>query len=193
MSTALAIFARRGYAATRLADVADAMGVTRGAIYGHFASKQELFLAVVRKSQDPIYALLAEVEREAAAGVSPRASLRGMMLGWCRLLREDPQHRAGFELVMTKTTFVDELEELYEREKQLTRDVIRTVTRTVERGQAVGEFPAGLNPRDAGLTVYLHLMGLTQAWLFNPALFSLARRAETLADATLGGLGVQTA
>ena len=193
MSTALRVFARKGYAATRLVDVAEEMGVTRGAIYGHFNSKKDLFLEVVQQSQDPIYALLREMQESVFEDLSPLRAIRRMMLGWCRLLREDPAHRAGFELVLTKTTFIDELEELYEREKKLTRDVIRGVARMVEHGQALGEFPEGLAARDAGLTVYLHLMGVTQAWLFNPKLFSLARRAEALADATLAGLGARPA
>ena len=188
MSTALSIFARRGYAATRLSDVAAEMGVTRGAIYGHFASKRELFLEVVKQSQDPIYALLAQVWEDAHDEHTPLEMIRRFMLGWHRLLREDAAHRAGFELVLTKTTFVDELGELYEREKKLTRDVIRTLARVVEQGQALGEFPPELGPRDAGLTIYLHLMGVTQSWLFNPRLFSLSRQAEPLADACLAGL-----
>lgn len=39
---ALRLFAERGYAAVSMRDIAEAVGVRQGAIYNHFASKQEL-------------------------------------------------------------------------------------------------------------------------------------------------------
>ena len=62
LAGALTVFAARGYAATRMADVAAELGLTRGAVYGHFPNKAELFLEVVRLSQDPIYALIEEAD-----------------------------------------------------------------------------------------------------------------------------------
>lgn len=42
------LFYERGYAATSLEHVAEAAGVTKGAIYRHFASKEDLFFELVR-------------------------------------------------------------------------------------------------------------------------------------------------
>lgn len=46
LESATALFATRGYAATSIEDVARGARVTRGALYHHFGSKQELFEAV---------------------------------------------------------------------------------------------------------------------------------------------------
>lgn len=43
IESAIQQFALRGVTSTTLADIADAAGVTRGAVYWHFASKAELF------------------------------------------------------------------------------------------------------------------------------------------------------
>jgi AcrR family transcriptional regulator len=43
------VFARKGFDGSALEDIADAAGYTRGAIYGHFGSKEELFLAVIER------------------------------------------------------------------------------------------------------------------------------------------------
>jgi AcrR family transcriptional regulator len=40
------VFARKGFGAASLDDIADTAGYTKGAIYKHFATKEELFLAV---------------------------------------------------------------------------------------------------------------------------------------------------
>ena len=45
------LFARKGFSGAALEDIADAAGYTRGAIYAHFGSKEELFLAVIERNR----------------------------------------------------------------------------------------------------------------------------------------------
>jgi len=57
-------FARAGYAATSMEDIAEASGITKLIVYRHFGSKEELLGAVVARKVDPInqerLALLAQ-------------------------------------------------------------------------------------------------------------------------------------
>src|SRR4249920_3188746 len=48
-SAALELFVERGFAATRLDDVAKRAGVSKGTLYLYFDSKDDLFKAVVRE------------------------------------------------------------------------------------------------------------------------------------------------
>ncbi len=50
LEAALACFAERGFAATRLDEVARRAGVTKGTLYLYFPNKEELFKAVVRQA-----------------------------------------------------------------------------------------------------------------------------------------------
>src|SRR5689334_16757385 len=50
LDSALAVFAQKGFAATRLDDVAAKAGITKGTIYLYFDSKQALFEALARQS-----------------------------------------------------------------------------------------------------------------------------------------------
>src|SRR5690349_22562569 len=50
LDAALAVFAEKGFAATRLDDVAAKAGITKGTIYLYFDSKQALFEALARQS-----------------------------------------------------------------------------------------------------------------------------------------------
>jgi len=43
------LVARKGLGSASLVDIADAVGYTRGAIYSHFGSKEELLLAVIER------------------------------------------------------------------------------------------------------------------------------------------------
>lgn len=46
LETSMRLFIKKGYEQTTLQDVADAMGMTRGAIYGHFKNKEHMVDAV---------------------------------------------------------------------------------------------------------------------------------------------------
>lgn len=53
LEAALEEFVRKGYIATRLEDVAKAVGVTKGTIYFYFETKEALFSAVIRHFARP--------------------------------------------------------------------------------------------------------------------------------------------
>jgi AcrR family transcriptional regulator len=83
LAAALASFAERGFAATRLDDVARRAGVTKGTLYLYFPNKAELFKAVVAQ------ALVPSLERGEAllAGADAPATelLAALMRGWAEL------------------------------------------------------------------------------------------------------------
>jgi AcrR family transcriptional regulator len=68
LDAALDLFVERGYAATRLDDIAARAGVSKGTLYLYFANKEELFKALVREN---IVALLDRFRSEIAASDKP--------------------------------------------------------------------------------------------------------------------------
>lgn len=61
----MACFAERGFAATRMDDVAARAGVTKGTVYLYFPGKEELFKAVVRENIVPMLDAATQGAREA--------------------------------------------------------------------------------------------------------------------------------
>lgn len=55
LAEAQRLFRERGYAATSLEQIAEAAEVTKGAIYGHFASKEDLMLCALEAAPAPDY------------------------------------------------------------------------------------------------------------------------------------------
>jgi AcrR family transcriptional regulator len=55
LAEAQRLFRERGYAATSLEQIAEAAEVTKGAIYGHFASKEDLMLTAMEAAPAPDY------------------------------------------------------------------------------------------------------------------------------------------
>jgi AcrR family transcriptional regulator len=77
LSAALESFAERGFAATRIEDVAARAGISKGTLYLYFDGKEELFKAVVRQALLPN---LARIEALAASYEGPSASLLERLL-----------------------------------------------------------------------------------------------------------------
>src|SRR5947208_13017598 len=67
IATARELFAQRGYAGVGTEEIVRAAGVTRGALYHHFAGKTELFEAVYEEVERE---LLASIAASAASGAT---------------------------------------------------------------------------------------------------------------------------
>ena|ERR1051326_6762703 len=70
LEAALHIFAERGYANTKLEDVAAKVGVTKGTIYHYFSTKEELLLRAIEQHHDRAFKPLEEVLHEKRGPVS---------------------------------------------------------------------------------------------------------------------------
>jgi AcrR family transcriptional regulator len=83
-------FARSGYAATSMEEIAAASGITKLIVYRHFESKEALYRAVLQRVFDRLAEefLTLYASRTEAGGFGARSMLR--------VAREDP---AGFELL----------------------------------------------------------------------------------------------
>jgi AcrR family transcriptional regulator len=80
MAAALELFVERGFAATRLEDVAARAGVSKGTVYLYFANKEDLFKAVVREGLvSPIAEMKGFVEQFPGGSFE---LLRMLIHGW---------------------------------------------------------------------------------------------------------------
>lgn len=87
VATARELFGREGYEATSVAAVLERSGVARGALYHHFASKAELFDAVL---EDLYVDLAAQAGGTARASRDPLDGLRAGAHAWLGMAL-DPQ------------------------------------------------------------------------------------------------------
>ena len=87
-AAALELFVEKGFAATRLDEIAARAGVSKGTLYLYFDSKEELFKAVIREGLLP---LLAEGEELMASMPGPASELfRAIVLRWWEIVGEGP-------------------------------------------------------------------------------------------------------
>jgi AcrR family transcriptional regulator len=76
MQAALRLFARKGYAAASVQDVADAIGVLKGSVYHYIESKEDLLFRIFHEAHIENEAVMAEI---AALEVEPQERLRAYL------------------------------------------------------------------------------------------------------------------
>lgn len=137
LDAALGLFVERGYSATRLDDVARRAGVSKGTLYLYYASKEDLFKAVVRENVVPLLGEAEAMIRDHAG--SSAQLLRQILLGWWERIGET--RLSGItKLVMAEAGNFPELASFYNEEVILRGNAM--LAQVLERGIASGEFRA---------------------------------------------------
>ncbi|WP_329581797.1 TetR/AcrR family transcriptional regulator [Kitasatospora sp. NBC_01250] len=90
-------FAQYGYAEANLQRIADRIGMTKGALYAHFATKEELAEVFAGHLAQAGEELLAD--QQIGSG-EPLEGLRALMLGAASLLQQDDWAHAAFRLAV---------------------------------------------------------------------------------------------
>jgi TetR/AcrR family transcriptional regulator, cholesterol catabolism regulator len=70
------LFAERGYHGTSIGDLAEAMGVQKGSLYAHIASKQDLLYGTMREGADAFHGGLDAIPEQLPATEKIRLALR---------------------------------------------------------------------------------------------------------------------
>jgi AcrR family transcriptional regulator len=135
LAAALDLFVERGYAATRLDDVAAQAGVSKGTLYLYFTNKEELFKAVVRENVVPI---LGEAESIVETHEGSSAELfREIILGWWE--RIGNTKLSGItKLMMAESSNFPEVAQFYHEEVISRGNAM--IGHMLERGIKRGEF-----------------------------------------------------
>jgi AcrR family transcriptional regulator len=135
LDAALDLFVEKGFAATRLEDVAQRAGVSKGTVYLYFDSKEDLFKAVIRSG---MVRAIEEAERRVAAYPGSAADLlRELYTAWW-------QNIGGTKLAGIPKLMISEAQNFPELARFYYEEVIQRgsqlFARTIERGIERGEF-----------------------------------------------------
>jgi len=135
LDAALALFAEKGFAATRSEEVAARAGVAKGTLYLYYPSKEELLKAVISQRLSSQITAAAE-QTDAFEGPTEQLMNEVLTDWWVKVF--DSPTAAVFKLITTEMRNFPEIADFYVREvvepgKQL-------VGRIIERGIRRGEF-----------------------------------------------------
>lgn len=174
LEAALALFVEKGFAATRVEEVAARAGVSKGTLFIYFPSKEELFKAVVRENASRH---LSDAFREVAEFTGTSTDLlREFLRRWWTQYGGTPA--AGLtKLMMSEAANFPELAQYYQDEViDPSHELLR---RVLQRGIDSGEF----RPVDTHAVVQLTVAPLVQmvTWRFSLApCFPAAQQIDPL-------------
>ena len=135
LSAALNLFVERGFSATRLEDVAQLAGVSKGTLYLYFSGKEDLFKAVVRESLLPV---LGEAEEIVSNYSGDSIELFKVIVhGWWERIGSTSLSGIG-KLVVSESGNFPELASFYHQE--FIARGMNMMASLLERGIARGEF-----------------------------------------------------
>ena len=181
------LFVSEGYRTVSMRKIAERIEYSPAAIYGYFASKDEIFFAL---AEEGFHMIKRAADAAASGETDPLRALRAMLLAYYRFAREQPKY---FELMFVDRS-VPQLEDLerFGFLVEMMQHAERMVGRCVD---------AGVFRRDLDISAAFHILW---AAVHGPAVLSICQRlgngedpdrlaADTL-DATIAGLrtGIRT-
>lgn len=148
-------FAERGYHATSYAEMVSASGMSKGAFYFHFSSKQELALEVYRTKHQEVLAALAAATGGATSpleGLIRTIEHRAVIFHEDRSLRCLPRLSTDFSRDPSLRRLVADLH----------AGALRPITAMLEDAQRAGELRPELEAPAVARTIFASLIGLDE-------------------------------
>jgi TetR/AcrR family acrAB operon transcriptional repressor len=185
LTAALEVFSQFGYSAARLEDIAQAAEVTRGAIYHHFGSKEELYKTLVTERSAEINQLAEEILRQ---GGTPLEVIRRLLLRLIEYLEGNEEYRALLELAINKVELTAGLEAIWEETVKGRRQLAALFQELLSQGIQAGEVRRDLSVVSASWALVSFMNGIGLIWIQDPQAFSLGEHAEALVDTFVRGI-----
>ena len=181
LDAAVRVFARKGYHASRVGDIAEEAGVAHGLLYHYFESKDQVLEAVFHENWSLLVARIESVEETDEPAADQLRHISAIVLRtWLHLP----------DVVRVVIQEFGRSPELAERIGELTLP-IDALERVIRRGIETGEFRRDIDPTFAATVVYGSIDELLTGWVLGrlpSAEEDVAKAEQTLIELILVGL-----
>ncbi len=189
LDTAERVFNEKGVSGTSLADIAEAAGLTRGAIYWHFKNKADLFEAMIQRVVLPMEEM---VERFGDLAIEePLLFIKAGAMNAFQLIEGDRQAQCVFEIMIHKCEAIGDMAGVRERQRDNRNECLEHVEQGFVNAVKKGQLPKSVQPRQAAIGMHALVDGLITNWVLAPGYFSLTKDGERILDNYLDGLKAQ--
>lgn len=158
------IFHQCGVSRTSLEKIAVAAGVTRGAVYWHFADKAALFFAMLHASSTVTIARADEFllpERYA----DPLDAIEHSILSFFDTLNNCTEIRETFEIMSLRCEYVDEFAPVLDEVNKPAHDFLVKLKQAYQRAANAGKLRPGLDPEAMAFDSVSFVSGLYNNWI----------------------------
>ncbi len=158
LDAASRVFARTGFHACRVSDIADEAGVAYGLVYHYFKSKDEVLNQLFTERWSLLLAAIDEVDRKEITARAKLDACAGFIID---SYRHDPELMKVIVVEVTRAansfgrTHLPEIRRAYD-----------SIAKIVGDGQQKGEFRADVDPEFASMWFYGAIEQLLSGWVF---------------------------
>lgn len=159
LATAMDLFQKNGFAGVTLDDIASAIEFSKGTIYNHFGSKEEIYASIL---VEHLNILLSCLEEAARTGRDTHERLRNSMKAYVRFYRE---HREYFKLLF----FIDLVSDHYRIPDALLKEIrtlkiacLLELQNVVREGVRSGELEGGRPAAQVSMVMWGMINGIIQ-------------------------------
>jgi TetR/AcrR family acrAB operon transcriptional repressor len=167
------MFFVKGVVNTTLDEIAAEAGVTRGAIYWHFASKTELFLELYDALRLPQAASMVDLQQSVCQGRDTLAVIERSCVEWLALLSKDKQ-RQRMMTILLRTNFTEEFHPVLQAMRSLDEMLERNLETFFEKAASEGGLAAEWTPKTSCDALKWLMKGVCWEWLLSGNNFDLA-------------------
>lgn len=157
-------FLTRGVSRTSMEQIAAEAGVTRGAIYWHFANKKEIFTAMREQVFLPLIDRMDE-NLQLENIDDPLEQLIQFLNGTIETLNESLETRQTYEILMIKCEYVDDLVEVLDQMLDNCARITEKIEQLYTRAKEKGQLRANQSPAELAMDTHLFFIGLLHMWV----------------------------
>lgn len=149
------VFNKKGYAGTSLSDLTEATGLTKGSIYGNFANKDEVALAVFDYNLQQLQTIIST---EMSKRTGPREKLMTYVDVY-EHYQHYPFQQGGCPILNTATEADDTHPELKKKALGAVMNWKNNIMQLIEKGQEQGEFSKDTDAEQIAFTIVAMIEG----------------------------------
>lgn len=179
-------FLARGVSRTTLADIAQAAGVTRGALYWHFKGKAEIFTAMMERVTSPLEADLLALSQTQA---DPLMIWRDHLQRALRRIVTDEQTQRVLQIAMQKVEHTEDMSAVVEHHIQMHRARADCERQVLERAAATRGIRLSAPADHLAQGIHALVQGMVYSWLLDRS-FDLEAAANASVEAFFQGIGL---
>lgn len=183
IKTAARIFQEKGYAETSMRDIADAVGILKGSLYHHIASKEDMLYEIIDRFVDR---MIEKAEaRRASETLSPRELLEAILVDILEVIRDE---RDFIEVYFHERRHLSEKRwKAIEKKRSVYEEMVREILR---RGQRDGSLRAEFDERIVTLALF-GMVNWSIHWLNPNGRLSVERIARIFTTLFFEGLSAR--
>ena len=184
MEAAMKVFVRKGYSDTRMNDIVEISGLSKGAIYHHFNSKRELFLALIDHWEIHTFPkLYTKVGNRSASDI-----LRGFVN---EIIYKFNNRRYTFLAELEFWALSNRDEEIRIRTRKLYEKILDLFEKVIRKGINSGEFH-NISPKKSALFVLSSLQGIIWFTIFQHQEFTAEDYLKGVIESIIKGFNQNT-